>query len=46
VGQEGKFSRNDFRFDKDNDLYVCPNGKEMGAVWNVVGIAVMVSPAG
>ena len=29
VGQEGKFSRNDFRFEKDNDLYVCPNGKEL-----------------
>jgi hypothetical protein len=29
VGQEGKFSRNDFRFDKDNDLYLCPNGKEL-----------------
>jgi transposase len=29
IGQEGRFSRNDFHFDAGNDLYVCPNGKEL-----------------
>ena len=26
---EGRFTRADFRFDKDRNVYVCPNGKEL-----------------
>jgi len=26
---EGKFTRSDFAYDKDKDVYVCPNGKEL-----------------
>ncbi|HYN39037.1 MAG TPA: IS1182 family transposase [Rhodospirillales bacterium] len=29
IGQEGRFSRNDFSFDAANDLYICPNGKAL-----------------
>ena len=29
VAAQGKFTRADFRFDKDKNVYVCPNGKEL-----------------
>jgi transposase len=29
VGAQGRFTRADFRFDKDKNVYVCPNGKEL-----------------
>ena len=29
VAAKGKFSRNDFSYDKERDLYVCPGGKEL-----------------
>ncbi len=29
VAPEGKFTRADFAYDKDKDVYVCPNGKQL-----------------
>jgi transposase len=29
VAPEGKFTRADFTYDKDRDLYICPGGKEL-----------------
>ena len=29
VAARGKFARNDFSYDKERDLYVCPGGKEL-----------------
>ena len=29
VAPEGKFTRADFTYDKDRDLYICPDGKEL-----------------
>jgi hypothetical protein len=29
VAAEGKFTRADFAYDKDRDLYICPGGKEL-----------------
>jgi transposase len=31
--QDDRFGRSDFRFDEDNDLYICPNGKELRRFW-------------
>ncbi len=28
-GKDGHFGRSDFVFDEENDLYICPNGKEL-----------------
>lgn len=28
-GKDGHFGRSDFAFDEENDLYTCPNGKEL-----------------
>ena len=28
-GKDGTFERADFTFDAENDLYICPNGKEL-----------------
>lgn len=30
---EGRFGRSDFVFDEENDLYTCPNGKELRRFW-------------
>lgn len=27
--QKGKFTRVDFAYDRDRDLYICPGGKEL-----------------
>ena len=35
IGQEGRFSRKDFFFDAGNDVYVCPNGKELRSTGRV-----------
>ena len=32
-GKDGRFGRSDFSFDEDNDLYTCPNGKELRRFW-------------
>ncbi len=37
VGQEGRFSRNDFRFDRGNNLYLCPNGKQLHSTGKIYG---------
>jgi len=31
--QDDRFGRSDFSFDEDNDLYTCPNGKELRRFW-------------
>jgi transposase len=28
-GKDGRFGRSDFVFDEENELYICPNGKEL-----------------
>jgi hypothetical protein len=37
VAADGKFSRADFAYDKDRNLYVCPNGKELKTSGTVHG---------
>lgn len=34
---EGRFSREDFRFDEDTNVYVCPNGKQLRTSGTVHG---------
>ena len=31
--REDRFGRSDFNFDEENDLYTCPNGKELRRFW-------------
>ena len=31
--QDDRFGRSDFSFDEENDLYTCPNGKELRRFW-------------
>lgn len=35
VAPEGKFTRADFKYDQDKDVYVCPGGKELTTSGNV-----------
>ena len=30
---DDRFGRSDFRFDEENDVYTCPNGKELRRFW-------------
>ncbi|MEK9685473.1 MAG: IS1182 family transposase [Rhodospirillaceae bacterium] len=31
IAPEGKFTRADFTYDKEKDIYICPNGKELSS---------------
>ncbi len=37
IGQEGRFSRKDFRFDAGNNIYVCPSGKALRSTGKIYG---------